>query len=73
MAEKHFPTARETAAAVRVALSESNIEAADRLTTELVGRVIGSSGELPMKVLEEPESTGTRYTTPCWQSGSPTR
>lgn len=64
MTETHFPTARKTAAAVGDALRENNVEAADRLITELFGRIINAPGDIPAVVLEEPGSTGDeRYDT----------
>lgn len=64
MTEMHFPTAPKVAAAVRAALRENNVEAADRLITEMFGRVINASGEIPAGVFAEPESTGDeRYDT----------
>lgn len=64
MSERRFPTAPNTAAAIRTALGQNNIEAADRLITELFGRVINASGEIPAEALARPGSTGdARYDT----------
>lgn len=64
MVRANFPTAPGTAEAVRVSLDMSDIEAADRLVTELLGRVIGAAGDIPVGVLEKPASTGDiRYDT----------
>lgn len=64
MTQIHFPTAPKIAAAVGAALRENNIEAADRLITELFGRVISAPGDIPAGVLDEPGSTGDeRYDT----------
>ncbi|MFB8891498.1 hypothetical protein [Microbacterium plantarum] len=64
MSERRFPTAPNTAAAIRTAAGQNNIEAADRLITELFGRVINASGEIPAEALARPGSTGdARYDT----------
>lgn len=59
-----LPTAARTAEAIRVSLEKNDIETADRLVTELLGRVIGAEGYIPLGVLDEPASTGdARYDT----------
>lgn len=64
MVRANFPTAARTAAAIRASLEKYDVEAADRLVTELLGRVIGAEGDIPVGVLEEPGSTGdVRYDT----------
>jgi hypothetical protein len=64
MTDSYLPTAATTAAAVRIALREKKTALADRLITELFGRVINADGEIPSSVLERPDSTGDeRYDT----------
>lgn len=64
MTEKQLLTARTTAEAVGAALRDNTTESADRLITELLGRVIDEPGDIPAQVLEEPASTGdVRYDT----------
>lgn len=64
MVRANFPTAARTAAAIRVLLAKKDSEAADRLVAELLGRVIGAEGDIPVGVLDEPGSTGdVRYDT----------
>lgn len=64
MVRANFPTAARTAAAVRVSLEKNDVEAADRLVAELLGRVIAAEGAIPLGVLEEPGSSGdVRYDT----------
>lgn len=64
MPRTRFPTAASTAAAIRASLDKNDIEGADRLVTESVGRVIIASNEIPMGILDEPGSTGDeRYDT----------
>jgi hypothetical protein len=64
MPRTRFPTAASTAAAIRVSLDKNDFEGADRLVTELVGRVINASNEIPIGILDEPGSTGDeRYDT----------
>ena len=64
MTASHFPTARATAAAVAAALRENNIALADRLVTEILGRVINAPGDIPAGVLDAPGTTGDeRYDT----------
>lgn len=59
-----LPTAVDTATAVSSALRDGKRERADRLVTELFGRVIGCADEIPPDVLAEPPSTGDqRYDT----------
>lgn len=58
MMRANLPTAARTADVIRVSLEKNDIEAADRLVTELLGRVIGAEGDIPAGVLEAPASTG---------------
>lgn len=64
MTESPFPTAPRTADAIRGALRENNIERANRLITELFGRVINPAAKIPSGALDEPRTTGDeRYDT----------
>lgn len=60
MPESHFPTAPRTAAAVSDALRDDNVGLADRIITELFGRIINATVDIPARVLEEPGTTGDR-------------
>lgn len=58
-----IPTATATAAQVKAALNDGEIDTANRLVTELLGRAINAA-DIPPEVLEEPETTGdARYDT----------
>lgn len=63
-AAETFSSASGTAAAVAAALRDKNTTAADRLVSELFRRVSTAAGDIPARVLDEPESTGdARYDT----------
>ena len=59
-----FPTAPRVAIAVGAALREHNRAAADRLITELFGRVLNAHTPIPERVFDMPPSTSDqRYDT----------